>query len=201
MSAAPAAAQEPEPSPTATPQRIEYAPRRRQPILVSWPRYAGEFEPFIFANGGYGLSLCWRPKSAPHWRLRGGGTAFHMPSWMVDMKSANRGWDVWIRGFTASAEWFPSNSRGGAFAGAGIGYSRNAYTPPSENGRTWLAHLVAVPVAGYQYFPLVESNLYLQLSVLANVYLLTDGVTTVNEEHYDEDPVVPSATFHIGIEF
>ncbi len=180
---------------------MEYAPRTAQPILVSFPRYAGEFEPFLFANGGYGLTLAFRPRATPHWRLRAGGYANHVPGWIVDMKGANQDWDVWLRGWTASAEWFPSNNRGGFFVGAGVGYSRNEYTPPSNNGHTWIAHMVVIPVAGYQYFPLAASNLYFQGSMLANVHVLTDGITQVNEERYDEDVIVPSAAFHVGVEF
>lgn len=180
---------------------IEYAPRKAQPILVAFPRYAGEFEPFIFVNGGYGLSIAVRPKAFPHWRVRAGGYAVHVPAWMVDIKPANHDWEVWIRGWTASAEWFPGEGRGGFFVGAGLGYSRNAYTPPSRNGRTWIAHMSAIPVVGYQYFPMAVSNLYLQASAYANVHLLTDGVTRVNEERYHEDLVLPFATLHVGVEF
>ncbi|MBS1120090.1 MAG: hypothetical protein H6Q90_2318 [Deltaproteobacteria bacterium] len=161
-----------------------------------------ETDPFDFFLGGYGLVVGVRPSALPHWRLSVATFALDLPSFLVEIDDANKGFSLRIdHGFGATGSYHFSEASGGFYVGPAIGYFINEYSRDDLPGMVTTVHSFNVGAqGGYQWFPLKQRGFYLQPWMNASVPLYTSRDPKVGDREFHSPPVNVNLLLHVGYE-
>jgi hypothetical protein len=158
-----------------------------------------ETDPSGWVLDGYSVHTGYRPDALPHWRFELGTYGLDYPSVIVDLDSANKGWDAAIRrGVEAQVGWFPRERRGGWFFAGSLAVNNERDTLDGMSGdRTTFG---VMPQIGYQWFPFAHQSFYIKPWAGAAILVLKGHDVTIAGRTFDEAEVSPFATVHLGFE-
>jgi hypothetical protein len=162
-----------------------------------------ETDPAMFALGGFAAHVRFRLPAAPNWSFGAGAYALTLPSFMVDLDSADRG-QGWTSRITFAAgafvDRFFRDDGEGLFVGAQLSGQRFRLTRSDTSGQTAFTNLLVMPRVGYFWRPF-QAGFYVMPWLGVGGTARVEGDVVLGGRRYDVFPVVAFATVHVGWRF
>jgi hypothetical protein len=164
-----------------------------------------ETDPSTFLFEGYSIHLRLQPKGSERWLVGAGSYGMKMPDLMVDLNKNNKdeGWNVRIKNaFALFGEYYFNEANQRWFVGEQAGIQNYKIRNEQEQlaGPAEFRNLLFLTYVGYSWHP-YKGSFYIKPWAGLGYSKQISGSTTVGTMEYDNAPLFPFVTFHIGYSF